>query len=69
MRALDAIQELIAKAASQLARRRQGADFVCGECERWQRCGLPPSNRCIVMAAQIASGERRSSKPPYLANG
>jgi hypothetical protein len=38
------------------ALRRRSTAFVCGDCERWQRCGLPPSDRCIVKAAQLARG-------------
>jgi len=32
-------------------------EFTCGDCERSDRCGLPPSDRCIVKAAQIARGD------------
>jgi hypothetical protein len=27
--------------------------FVCGDCEQVNRCGLPPSDTCIVRLAQI----------------
>jgi len=61
MRTLEAIRGTIAKLGSLTPRRRQ-PDFSCGECERWQRCGLPPSKQCIVMAAQIARNGGRSTK-------
>ena len=61
MRTLEAIRGTIAKLGGLTQRRRQ-PDFSCGECERWQRCGLPPSKQCIVMAAQIARDGRRSTK-------
>jgi hypothetical protein len=40
--------------------RRRGEEFVCGDCEEWQRCGLPPNENCVVRAAQIA---RLGEKP------
>ncbi|HEY1365233.1 MAG TPA: hypothetical protein VGF60_23520 [Xanthobacteraceae bacterium] len=47
-----------------VARLRARPAFVCGECERWQRCGLPPDKRCVVMAAQIArDGEPVARRP------
>jgi hypothetical protein len=33
---------------------RRSSGFACAECERWRRCGSPPSNNCIVMLEQIA---------------
>jgi len=36
---------------------RRRPEFTCGDCERSDRCGLPPSDRCIVKAAQIARGD------------
>ncbi len=62
MGTLEAIRGTIAKLASLMARRRRQPDFVCGECERWQRCGLPPSKKCVVMAAQIARNGGRSPR-------
>jgi hypothetical protein len=62
MRALDVVQGTLAKLAA-LIIRPKGSEFVCGECERWQRCGLPPDRRCTVMAQQIArNGGRRAKR-------
>jgi hypothetical protein len=36
---------------------RRRPEFTCGDCERSERCGLPPSDRCIVKAAQIGRGD------------
>jgi hypothetical protein len=36
---------------------RRESDFTCGDCERSDRCGLPPSDTCIVRAEQIARGD------------
>jgi hypothetical protein len=44
---------------------RRVSDFTCGDCERSDRCGLPPSDTCIVRAEQIARGDwkvRRRTK-------
>ena len=69
MRTLDGIRKIFTKLASLIATPRPGSDFVCGECERWERCGLPPSDQCIVRAAQIARNGgrliRRVRLPQY----
>jgi len=62
MIALDTIREKFARFANAIAalgRRADWADFECGDCDRRDRCGLPPDRDCIVKAAQIAEqGER-----------
>lgn len=69
MRGVDAVRGIIAKLAALIARARRRSDFVCADCERWERCGQPPSNKCIVMAAQIARDGgrpfRRTALPLY----
>jgi len=32
-------------------------EFTCSDCERWERCGLPPSDTCVVRAAQLERGD------------
>jgi len=57
MRTLDSIREKIAAFAGMLAaseRRADWAKFQCGDCERRERCGLPPDTDCVVKATQIA---------------
>ena len=49
-----AIQDVFAKFARTMMALRRRPEFTCGDCERSDRCGLPPSDRCIVKAAQIA---------------
>jgi hypothetical protein len=66
MRALDAIQTMFTKLASPIAMRRRRHDFECGECERWERCGLPPSDDCIVKIEQIMRSDGRSIRRPTL---
>jgi hypothetical protein len=58
MRAFDAVRAVFAKLTALLT--RPGREFFCGECERRQQCALPPTNRCVVMAAQI---ERNGGRP------
>jgi hypothetical protein len=57
MRAFDLVRGIFAKLAALITPSRH--DFVCGECERWERCGQPPDDRCIVMATQIAQRRGR----------
>lgn len=52
-----AIQGVFASFARTVAALRRRPDFTCGDCERSDRCGLPPSDRCIVKVAQIAHGD------------
>jgi hypothetical protein len=52
-----AIQGIFARFARTVAALRRRPDFTCADCERSDRCGLPPSDRCIVRAAQIARGD------------
>jgi hypothetical protein len=72
MRAATVIRDVLNKLASTLASLRQPTDFVCGDCERWARCGMPSSDNCIFKAEQIARGDwqmRRLSKVLSLAMG
>jgi hypothetical protein len=52
-----AIRDVFARFARTVAALRRPPEFNCGDCERTDRCSLPPSDRCIVRAAQIASGD------------
>jgi hypothetical protein len=52
-----AIRDVFARITATVAAMRRPREFTCGDCERSDRCGLPPSDRCIVKAAQIASGD------------
>jgi len=40
-----------------ISRRRRHEDFTCSDCERWERCGLPPNDACVVRAAQLTRGD------------
>jgi hypothetical protein len=66
MRARDAVYTVISRLAALLTRSHRRSDFVCGECERWEQCGLPPNVDCIVKAKQIARNDRQSRVRAYL---
>jgi hypothetical protein len=51
------IRDVFARITATVAALRRPREFTCGDCERSDRCSLPPSDRCIVKAAQIASGD------------
>jgi hypothetical protein len=36
---------------------RRRSEFTCGDCERSDRCGSPPSETCIIRAAHLARGD------------
>jgi hypothetical protein len=48
---------LLARIAAAMAKLRRQDEFTCGDCERSDRCGLPPSEDCVVRAAQLARGD------------
>jgi len=62
----NSIQRLLAKFASAIEA-RPDSDFTCGDCERSDRCGLPPSNTCIVRAEQIARGDWKAKRREKMA--
>jgi hypothetical protein len=66
MRELDLLSRFFGKLANLAAAWERRSDFTCGECERWQRCGRPPSDDCIVKAEQLA--RRQSATPPNKMN-
>ncbi len=40
-----------------LTTRRRLSSFTCGDCERWERCGLPPDEKCPYRVEQMARGD------------
>ncbi len=52
MKAIQSVTAAFKKLASRL-RGSAESEFYCGDCERWERCGLPPSVNCIARAAQM----------------
>jgi hypothetical protein len=64
MGAWDVMRKAIAKPGvwhtlNRLALRRRSPDFICNDCERWQRCGLPPDSNCLARAEQLARHDGR----------
>jgi hypothetical protein len=57
-----AIRDIFGRFMTAITAPRRKHDFVCGDCERWQRCGLPPSDDCIIKAAQMARDADRPRK-------
>ena len=66
MQAFHSIRAVIDRIGRQLAAAGTKSDFTCGECERWERCGQPPSEDCVIRAAQIArDGDRISRRTSW----
>jgi hypothetical protein len=49
---LGIIRDILTHAKDFIDGLRQPPEFVCGDCERNQRCGLPPHADCIEKAMQ-----------------
>jgi hypothetical protein len=64
MRALDLIRKISEKIAENIATSRRLSRFTCGDCERNERCGLPPDDKCVVKAMQIARDGDDRARPP-----
>jgi len=47
---------------SRIAAKRFESGFTCGDCERADRCGLPPSDTCVFRAEQIARGDWKARR-------
>lgn len=62
MRTSDSNSGLFARLTNFLTRAGRESEFTCGDCERWERCGLAPSEDCIVKAAQIERGYWKSKR-------
>lgn len=57
MRVNSSKDSILTRLGRFLARVAQGPQFSCGDCERSKRCGLPPSELCLIKAAQLARGD------------
>jgi hypothetical protein len=62
MRTFATMHRALITLVQRIAGPRRSSGFACVECERWRRCGLPPSNNCIVMLEQIARDGRGSKR-------
>ncbi len=64
MQIFDGIQTVFAAISERIAASQRGAGFTCGQCERNERCGLPPHEDCVVKAAQLARDENYGQREP-----
>ena len=49
---------------ARLTASRRLSDFSCGDCDRNEQCGLPPHDKCVVKALQIARDGDDCARPP-----
>jgi len=49
---LEPIQDIFARVRDFIDGLRRPPEFVCGDCDRNQQCGLPPHEDCIEKAMQ-----------------
>ena len=54
----ESVQRLMMKVIGLFAMRFRGPEFVCGDCDRLERCGLEPSGNCPFRLEQIARNEQ-----------
>ncbi len=54
----ESIQRLMMKVIGLFAMRFRRPEFVCGDCDRLERCGLSPSDNCPFRLEQIARHEQ-----------
>jgi len=57
MHVTNSVHGVFTRLASFMSGLRRRSAFTCGDCERSDRCGLPPSDTCVVRAAQLARGD------------
>jgi hypothetical protein len=57
MRGTGYLQHVRSRLAGLGTALRRRPEFTCGDCERSNRCGSPPSKTCITRAEHIARGD------------
>ncbi len=53
----DFLRNAFAAFSKFLVTQRRLSAFTCGDCERWERCGLPPDEKCAYRVEQVARGD------------
>jgi hypothetical protein len=70
MAMLEPLRAIFAPLTRLIATERRLSQFTCGDCPRWQRCGLPPSAACTHRAAELATDDwRERRRAPLLGPG
>jgi hypothetical protein len=64
MSARDIVRSALTRFAHWIAAGRK-TEFICQDCERWRRCGLPPDANCIARAEQVERLENRTTPARY----
>jgi hypothetical protein len=64
VRSLDDIQAFFRAIADRLAAMQRTSRFHCGDCERNEKCGLPPDDQCVTRAMQITRDGDYRARPP-----
>lgn len=54
MRILDVVLWPVRAIAAEIAVQRRLSRFTCSDCERFESCGLPPSEQCTRRQSYIA---------------
>jgi len=49
---IEQIQDIVSRARHLIASVTRPPEFVCGDCELNQQCGLPPHEDCVQKALQ-----------------
>lgn|SRR5512135_1702342 len=58
------VRKIAAMIAADRETTRRLSRFTCGDCERSERCGLPPDDGCVIKAIHIArDGDQRLRRP------
>jgi len=64
MRTFDGIRAIFTAIAGYMGASRLASRFTCGDCERNERCSLPPDDNCIAKAEQISRGDENRRRAP-----
>lgn len=60
MRVWELVHDTFKKLAQALASLHERREFTCGDCDRWERCGLSPNDTCVIKLAQLPRYDRRA---------
>ncbi len=58
MAMFDTIRRISLKILENLAGSGNHGEFFCADCERWESCGLKPSDTCLIKVEQLRRREQ-----------